>query len=781
MVNRMQKRKNPLNRRLLRELRSEAGKYLVIFLLLFSSIGLISGFLVADNSMLAAYEEGFAKYNIENGNFTTADRMNKSQLQDVQALGITVYEQFYTEDLLTNGSTIRFYKNRSQINLACLMAGRLPESPGEAAIDRMYAENNALSIGDTLQSEDGRYTWRITGLIALPDYSCLFQNNTDTMFDAIQFGVGVLCSQEMNERPNSELVWRYGWKYDCEPADETAEKDLSEDLLKGLGDIVHLRDFLPRFQNQAIQFTGEDMGSDKAMMSVLLYIIVLILAFVFTITTSSTIEREAGVIGTLRAMGFSRAELVRHYMAMPMLITLISALAGNVLGYTVLKDYCAGMYYGSYSLPTYVTIWNMDAFVQTTLVPIAIMALINFWVLSSKLRLSPLQFLRRELSRTRVGRAFPLPRFLPFFTRFRARVILQNLGSYCMIFVGVLFANLLLLFGMGMPDLLRNYTDLITSSMPCQYQYMLTIPAELQSGSRKLEKLLASAKFAAGVETDDPQAEKFSAASLKTDLPGYKSEEITLYGIRPNSQYIHADLGGGKVVITSALADKYELSPGDSLPLKEAYSSKCYTLTVTDILDYEAASYIYLSQADLNALLDYDRDYFCGYFSNTPLTDLSSDAIGTVIDLDSMTKLSRQLERSMGSMMGIVDAFAVFIFIVVIYLLGKIIIERNAQAISMAKILGYNDLEIARLYVLPTSVVVVLCLGLSLPLLNNAFRWILRYMCVSELNGWIPYVLSPGIFIRIFWIGIGTYAAVALLELRRVRRVPMTDALKNRE
>ena len=180
MVNPMQKRKNPLNRRLLRELRSEAGKYLVIFLLLFSSIGLISGFLVADNSMLAAYEEGFAKYNIENGNFTTADRMNKSQLQDAQALGITVYEQFYTEDLLTNGSTIRFYKNRSQINLACLMAGRLPESPGEAAIDRMYAENNALSIGDTLQSEDGRYTWRITGLIALPDYSCLFQNNTDT-------------------------------------------------------------------------------------------------------------------------------------------------------------------------------------------------------------------------------------------------------------------------------------------------------------------------------------------------------------------------------------------------------------------------------------------------------------------------------------------------------------------------------------------------------------------------------------------------------------------------
>ena len=36
-----------------------------------------------------------------------------------------------------------------------------------------------------------------------------------------------------------------------------------------------------------------------------------------------------------------------------------------------MKNVCASMYYGSYSLPTYVTIWNADAFWMTTLVPIA--------------------------------------------------------------------------------------------------------------------------------------------------------------------------------------------------------------------------------------------------------------------------------------------------------------------------------------------------------------------------------------------------------------------------
>ena len=89
---------------------------------------------------------------------------------------------------------------------------------------------------------------------------------------------------------------------------------------------------------------------------ILLYIVMVIMAFVFGITTSNTIRKEAGVIGTLRASGYTKNELIRHYMSMPVLVTLIGAVVGNILGYTIFKNVCAGMYYGSYSLPTYVTV-----------------------------------------------------------------------------------------------------------------------------------------------------------------------------------------------------------------------------------------------------------------------------------------------------------------------------------------------------------------------------------------------------------------------------------------
>lgn len=93
-----------------------------------------------------------------------------------------------------------------------------------------------------------------------------------------------------------------------------------------------------------------------------------------------------------------------------------------------------------------------------------------------------------------------------------------------------------------------------------------------------------------------------------------------------------------------------------------------------------------------------DKDSFSGYFSDSEITDIDEKYIGSTIDVEDLTKISRQLDVSMGSMMNLMDGFSVIIFLVLIYLLSKIIIEKNAQSISMAKILGYTNGEISRLY-----------------------------------------------------------------------------------
>ena len=208
---------------------------------------------------------------------------------------------------------------------------------------------------------------------------------------------------------------------------EKEEKEVSETLMEKIGKTAHLEAFIPRYVNQAIIFTGDDIKGDNAMFTVFLYIVIAIIAFVFAVTTSNTINKESAVIGTLRVSGYSKGELIRHYMAMPMLIVLIAAVIGNILGYTVFKGYMAALYYASYSLPTYVTIWNADAFVKTTVIPVLLMFAINFIMLAEKMSLSPLRFLRRDLSRRQKKKAFRLKTTIPIMKRFRMRILFQNI------------------------------------------------------------------------------------------------------------------------------------------------------------------------------------------------------------------------------------------------------------------------------------------------------------------------------------------------------------------
>ena len=800
--------KSPLRKRLPRELKSEIGKYLVVFILMVTTIGFVSGFLVADGSMLIAYNESFEKYNIEDGNLRTAEQIYKTQREEIEKLGIKLYENFYLEESLDNGSTMRIFKNREEVNRVCLMKGELPTKTGEIAIDRMYADNNSLSVGDTLQS--GKKTWKITGLVALSDYSCLFQNNNDSMFDSVKFGVSVVTEDEFDSLKQDKLQYSYSWKYDQKPKTEKEEKEVSEDLMEDIGKIVTLEAFVPQYQNQAINFTGDDMGSDKAMIIMLLYIVIVIMAFVFGITISNTIRKEAGVIGTLRASGYTRRELVMHYMTLPVLITLVGALIGNILGYTVFKGVCAGMYYGSYSLPTYVTIWNAEAFLLTTVVPVIIMLVVNYGILRHKLKLSPLKFLRRDLSGRKQKRAIRLSPKIKIFSRFRLRVIFQNMSNYIVLFIGILFANLLLMFGLLLPSVLSHYQLEIQDNMLAKYQYMLQVPVSAVSGN-KFEGLISLLEFYMDSETKNEDAEEFSAYSLNT-LPGkYKSEEVLLYGIEPDSKYVKINFDDtqdkiesgnteekkneGKtdkpadeikkestgVYISKAYADKFLLHEGDTITLKEKYEKDEYSFKIVGIYDYTAALCVFMPRSDLNDLFDLGDDYYSGYFSDTEITDIKNQYIGSVVNLEALTKISRQLDVSMGSMMGLVNGFAIMIYMVLIYLLSKIIIEKNAQSISMVKILGYTNGEISRLYILSTSVVVVLCLLLSLPIETAVMNVLFREMMLASISGWITLWIDPMIYVQMFGAGIVTYGLVALLEFRRVKKVPMDEALKNVE
>lgn len=757
--------KNPLCRRIPKELKDDFGKYIVIFLFMVITTGMVSGFLVAGESMKQTYDQSFDKYNVEDGHFALNSEATDDMKKAIEDEGVTLYDMpYYDLDMSIKKSdgesrTLRIFEVRHEVNRMCTMKGSLPDRDDELAIDRMFAENNDIEIGDEL--EVGGRDYKVCGYVALSDYSTMFQNNNDTMFDATIFGVAVVTGTEFDRLPENGREWSYVWKYnDGMPDDEKKEKKLADDLLKtvytqAMMNGITVDTFIPRYQNQAINFTGEDIGSDTEMMKWFEYIVIVILAFIFAVTISNTLTKEASVIGTLRASGYTKRELLIHYISLPVIVTFVASIVGNILGYTYFKDMGAQLYYDSYSLTKYETIWNADAFVLTTVVPLIIMLVVNLLVVNNKLKLSPLRFLRHDLSRSKRKKAVKLPHW-KFMTRFKTRVILQNIPGYVVMLIGIYFAQVLMMFGLMLNPLLEHYQDDVLDNMLAAHQYVLD----------------------SQVETSVDSAETYCVKTLKTT--GDIDDEIMVYGIHEDSRYFPKKLKDGDVLVSDGYADKYRLSDGDEIKLKENYGDDIYKFKLTGSVKYPSTLAIFMTEDDFRQTFGLDEGYFTGYFSDEELTDIS-DHVVSEITKDDLIKVSRQLKKSMGSMFYIVIAFSLLMFMLLVYLLTKLIVERNTISISMVKILGYDGREIGKLYLSSTTIMVAVVTVIDILLSYVSLKVIYRAMLTEMLSGWLPIYMAPWIFPLMFVLSFACYLVIALMQMKKIKKIPMDEALKNVE
>lgn len=902
---------NPLNKRFKRDLRSDAGKYVAIFLFIVFFIGAASGFMVADNSVMAQFKTTAEECNIEDGHLAFNVRPSNEVLSKTESQNdLKLYDLSYKEETVKKDKTLRIYKVRNEVNKECLMSGEMPTKDSEIAVDRMFADNNKITVGDSLKIKGKKYV--VSGLIALPDYTALFKSNADMMFDAVGFGVAVMTDSGYNAIGNAHETINYAWKYNTPVEDEKTENAKSELLMKSLENILkeydepliqaqvdslykkakpyinslrdefdiaekeleskyfaairktsindtakmakelgitekqyknlkqvledadknsdewvldsldsapkinlddyktsddmdfddmynqiykivdavsdaklydcsqiyrdlaslkkitdkfsiddsgilNIKDYSAKYTNKSIMYAREDSGSDKATMMLMTYIIMIVIAFLFAVTISNTITKEANVIGTLRAMGYSKGELIRHYMFLPIAVTLVGSIVGNVLGYTVFQKVFVGVYYSNYSLPTFKMLWNMNAFWETTVVPFILMILVNFAMLTKKLKISPLNFIRGELKESGQKRLIKLPKKMPFFSKFRLRIFFQNIPSYLTLALGVFLAGVLVVFGSMYGPLLDDYANIVKENQLSKYQYVMIHEAE----------------------SENADAEKFCMTSLQTTDKKFMTDDVTIYGVENQSKYITENIPMGEVLVSSAMAEKFGLSSGDEFTLKEQYKDKTYSFKVGGVYNYDAAITVFMNRGDYLTQFNEKSDYFNGYFSNSKLDDLSDDDVATVITEKDLTKVVTQMQVSMTEFVKVFKALGVVIFLLVMFILTKQIIEKNSKSVSMTKILGFSDIEIGKLYIIITSLVVLASLLISVPFISLALRWAFKSYIYTQMTGYIPYIVSNSCYVTMVVLGIVSYTVVACLMLLKIKKTPLGEALKN--
>ena len=750
--------KNPLYKRLPREIKCDLGKYISLFLFIVLTIGIVSGFIVANTSIQKAYDESFSKYKIENGHLETESIISQDIINNIEKHeDIQIKELFYKEIEEKSGDIIRIYKPRKGINEVDLMSGKMPMGQNEIAIDRLYAENNEIKIGDNIKF--GNREFKVTAFIAASDYSALFKSLSELMFDANHFSIGIMTDKGWDSIGNEHLHYCYAWLNNKNLSDKRQVekgKDIANYYMSINGNNP-IKMLAARPENQAITFTGDDFGSDLIMLKRLLYMIIILLAFIFAVTAKNIIDKESNVVGTLLASGYSHAELRRHYYILSILITLVAAIIGNILGYTILKDIMAKAYYGSYSLPTYVTRYSGYAFFVTTLIPCLLILIINYIVVKRALRYRPLQFIRNDFKISMKNRVLNLPNW-NIMKKIKIRVILSNKGVYLILFIGVLLGTTLIMFGNMFLFLLKNYTDEVINTKISDYQYVLKHQ----------------------VPSNDDKAEKYAV----TTLINKNGEKITVYGINKESRYFKNvklldDLSENQVLASSSYFDKYQLKDGDLLKLHVEFMNDKYQFNVKKSYNYPASLSLFMPIENFNKVFNHENNYYNGYFSNKKL-NIDETMIATVVTKKDMTLIADQLTSSMGNIFQIYSIFSTILFVMVIYILTRIVIERNTRSISILKILGYSNNEIYRIYNRTNAFVVFISLLFSVKIASVVIKRI-YYNMMLEYDGWLTYFMSKTVYLETIGIGIGCFIIVSFIIMNKIKKINMGDALTSIE
>ncbi|MBR3328255.1 MAG: ABC transporter permease, partial [Atopobiaceae bacterium] len=570
---------SPLARRLPREFCHNLGKYLGIFLLFLFAIMMGSGFLSAAHSIQTLQESMHERYQVEDCHFITQFEAKRASLEAVEAMGCSVYEDFVADvpllvagsDRATNCRLIN-QDNRVDINRGYYFEGEAPQASNQIALDRVWCANNNVHVGDVVTINGHDIT--VYGIMSVSDYECLMEKNTDMIFNSTTFTVALATPEGVQLMAGAKRDYRYDVKLNDREMDLATRTDFERDMADLLGDhgevLTDLVDY--EFDNKAIFFATDDVESDQGMWEVLVMLLVVIMAFVFVVLTNATIEQESAVIGTLLASGYRKRELITHYMVLPTIIGVLGCAVGNFLGLTYMSTPMQELYYGSYSLPPYEYTFSPRIFVLTTAVPFALLEVVTLLGLVRKLRFTPLAFLRREIANRSRRAMLPLSVWLSFVRRFQLRVFLRNLSHFVVLFFGIAFCSLFLLFGLCLMPLVEHYADLLKSDVVAEHIYLLKAPLELEGTA---EQRAAYASVEELIQTDDPlrelgmvgyarallrtmdldedahpvnttdngeeriaQAEKFVAASFEVaHVVTDSTEEITVYGIQENSRY----------------------------------------------------------------------------------------------------------------------------------------------------------------------------------------------------------------------------------------------------
>lgn len=219
-----------LLRRILRDLKANAFRYLALFLLIILAMFMVIGVVASAESVIGTVDKKAAANHLEDGEFGVFLPLKEEETARLEAMGATLEECFYLDFQREDMSTLRLMQNREKINLIEIEDGAPAQNDREIVVERLYATAHRLAVGDTVTVAGQDFT--VSGIGTTPDYDYCLRNMSDMAADGNLFGTAFVTkgAYEMLLSGGQALhaeEYRYGYRL----GGDMTDRDLKDELL----------------------------------------------------------------------------------------------------------------------------------------------------------------------------------------------------------------------------------------------------------------------------------------------------------------------------------------------------------------------------------------------------------------------------------------------------------------------------------------------------------------------------------------------------------------------
>ncbi|MFW5660735.1 MAG: ABC transporter permease [Oceanicaulis sp.] len=784
-----------LDRKLWRDFRTLRGQALAIALVIAGGVAVhlvMGGMLASLDETRAAYYERTRFADI----WAPAVRAPQALIEDVREIeGVAAAETRVTAPVLfdmpgmaepATGTIHSLPRGRPPgVNDIYLSAGSRPspDRPGDVVVLQSFADAHGLGVGDTIRATiRGRQeTLSISGLALSPEYVYAIAPG-QLVPEARLFGVLWMDRQALETAAEqkgafNEVVVRLSRGAD--PAPVRAALDRILEPYGGSGAYT-------RREQISDSFLSSEINQLQTMGDVLPPVFLAVAAFLVNIVISRLIAVERAQIGLMKAFGYASREVAVHYLKLVGLIAALGLAIGFALGIWLGRE-MAVLYTQFYDFPFLIFAATPGVWASGVLVTLAAVGFGAAWSVSRAARLVPAVAMRAppppDYSRG-LGAAAGGLRALDQQTRMIVRQLLRWPVRATLTVVGIAASAMTLVaslyFNDAMDVMIASYFDVSNRhDMAVFFVEARSMSAFYELAGR--EGVIEAEPFRqAGARL------QFQNREVIAPLTGAPEDARLARMIASDGSTVAPPPGG--LVLSRDLADRLGAAPGDVVHAQITEGERpLLALPITATPRVLIGSGAQMRLDDLNAALGQSRSVSGGYLRVDPeaaeriYLELKDAPLVGAVQLHRLAKTNFQalIQRSMGSTIFVYSIFAGMIALGVVYNAIRVSLAERERELASLRVLGFSKADVSYLLLGEAALLMLIAVPLGL-IGGTGMAWIMGRAMESDFFR-LPFVITPYTYgysaLLLFVIA----AASALVVRRRLDRLDLVSALKNRE